>query len=372
MKIGVLIPKSTTHPLIGHDFFDGLKCNLRQMKGHEVSFGNIGFGTSKELVYTEAEKLLLEKQVEVLVAFADFPVVEALFSISESLNKLLIVVNTGGKIQSNWKAPDSVLFLNLNEWLNSFISGKLAAQSSKTAVFSSSFYDAGYAIGQSVVDGFIEKGGAIEFNFIGKHEVEEFDLTPLINYLNETSKVNQILTVLSGKLVNEFLAQIKEKADREITLWVNQAFLFELNNSISEHNGIIKGYVSWFPDLKNDQNASFQREFKTFSGRAAGPISLLGWETAQILTSIQEIIKEGATTCINFLDKEGLQTPRGYLQLEPETHQFVGKSWLWELQGNKFEVIQQYTVNQLQNLIEFKITTPVPPQTGWINTYLCS
>src|SRR5690606_40035011 len=99
---------SSTHPLLSHDFFAGLQAALgKEQEAHELFTGNIGFGTDRNLIYSEAEKLWLEKQVEVLVVFATPPNVEVLYPISQSLNKLLIVVNSGAKYPVNWEVPDS-------------------------------------------------------------------------------------------------------------------------------------------------------------------------------------------------------------------------------------------------------------------------
>lgn len=372
MNIGILLPKSKTHPLIGHDFFDGLKSVMHHREEIELFTANIGFGTNKDLLYQEGERLWLEKQVDLLIVFADFPVVETLFPLAESLNKLLVVVNVGAKFPNNWTAPRSVIFLTLNEWLNAFITGRLAAARSKKAIFASSFYDGGYAIGQSIVDGLLYEQGIIEHNFIGKHQITDFDIKPLLEFLDQNQDVTNILAVLSGELVESFLSQLDLEGYVEYILWTSQVFLYELMKINNCYKGDIRGYISWFPELDNDHNSKFQTTFKENTSREVSPFSLLGWESGLLLLALQDKIKEGAAFCISEIIERGLGTPRGHLKLDPETHQFMGDAYLVKFKDGKFEFSQDRVVSQEENLTMAKKAIPVLPQTGWLNTYLCS
>ena len=100
MTIGILLPNSTTYPLISYNFIAGLKGCLGQLAPAllpELHTSSIGFGTDQMQMLKEAQDMLLEKNADILVVFADHPVVECLFPLISSLKKLLIIVNTGAK-----------------------------------------------------------------------------------------------------------------------------------------------------------------------------------------------------------------------------------------------------------------------------------
>src|SRR5690606_40143544 len=100
--------------------------------------------------------------------------------------------------------------------------------------------------------------------------------------------------------------------------------------------------------------------------------SLLGWESGLLLLALKDKIKEGAGACISRITERGLSTPRGHIKLDPETHQFIGDAYLVKFKDGKFEFFQDSTVSQEENLTMVKKAIPALPQTGWLNTYLCS
>src|SRR5690606_8979788 len=171
MKAGILLPKSTTHPSIGYDFLTGMKLAVKRHAQWACDWttANIGFGVDEQLLVEKAEQLCLNEGVDVLVAFADHPRVGVLFPIVKSLNKLLIVVSAGAKYPVSWERHDHVIFLMLNEYLLARLTGgRAAAEGLRDGVMATNFYDGGYAIAGSIVDGFRQEGGNIAYNFVGR------------------------------------------------------------------------------------------------------------------------------------------------------------------------------------------------------------
>ena len=84
MKVGVLLPRSTTHPIIAYSFLDGLHAftDLNQLSEDIICVtANIGFGTDPLVIEQKAEELFMQHRVDLLVVFADFPIIEGLFSL---------------------------------------------------------------------------------------------------------------------------------------------------------------------------------------------------------------------------------------------------------------------------------------------------
>src|SRR5690606_23054545 len=187
------------------------------------------------------------------------------------------------------------------------------------------------------VDGLLYENGIIEYNFIGKHQIADFDIKPLLEFLDHNQDVTNILTVLSGELAGSFLAQLNLKGDAEYFLWANQVFLYELLKTNSFHEQDIRGFISWFPELENEFNLKFQTKFKENNSREVSLFSLLGWESGLLLLALKDKIKEGAGACISRITERGLSTPRGHIKLDPETHQFMGDAYLVKFKDGKFE-----------------------------------
>ncbi len=131
-NLGVLLPKSTTHPHIGPDFFYGIKGALSVNGGDDIAIhtSNIGFGVNTDLMYNEAEKLYLEKDADAVIVFADHPKADTLFPLAKNLKKLLIVASPDAKYPKQWGGEEYVLFMTLNEKISALLAGEYGARNS--------------------------------------------------------------------------------------------------------------------------------------------------------------------------------------------------------------------------------------------------
>ena len=71
---GILMPRSTLYPSLGHDWLNGIKNQLKSCDRYaqiKLLTDNIGFGTNEQEIYSRAEKMLLEEDADVVVLFAD-------------------------------------------------------------------------------------------------------------------------------------------------------------------------------------------------------------------------------------------------------------------------------------------------------------
>lgn len=374
MRTGILLPKSTTHPLLAHDFVEALRAAFPEGEQPELLTANIGFGTRQEELYSAAEKMWLEQRADLLVVLADHPNVDVLFPLAASLNRPLLVVNSGAKYPVTWEPPKGVFFLNLQEWLNAYLSGsRAAAEGPGKGIFASSFYDGGYSASHAMSEGYTQHGGSIEYNFIGKHLLQEFDASPLRQYLREASENPVILSLLSGNLVPEFMEQLREENSVSPELYANPAMLYELLSLKKNYPLPVQGYLSWWPSLEGEANRDFCSRFRSVSGREASPFALLGWETALLM---QDILRNGlhlkADEILAHFADNSFDSPRGILELDPDTHSFSGPAYRLRLEGEQSH-LEALGIDLYKNTLKaFKAAVPEPPQTGWINTYLCS
>ena len=349
---------------------------------------NVGFGTDKELLYNEAEKMWLQNRVDVLVVVADFPVIEVLFPLADSLNRPLFVVNSGAKYPVKWEAPKSIFFLNLQEWQNSSLTGKQAfVEGSPKGIFATSFYDGGYSMSHAMSEAYSESGGEIIYNFVGKHLPQEFTTESLINYLKEHPGNYSLLTLLSGDLVPLFLEQIHQHPDLKPKLWANPSFLYELltfsrndgktelpeNSCLSPESSIeIAGWLSWWPTIDSVENKEFCTTFFDSTGRKATPYALLGWEIALLMHQLHHLKSFKAHDVEKQLKTSVIRSPRGQLKFDADSRSFLGPNYLLRISASG-ESLSQGEPGILESTIrKSKTEMSQPPQTGWINTYLCS
>lgn len=384
MKIGILLPKSSTHPLIGHDFLTGLKLSLTQgdQEGHEIISGKIGFGVDEELIYSETERLFLEEGVDLLIAYADHPKIGSVFPLLKALNKLLIVVNSGAKYPESWNPQENVLYLTLNELINCRLTGKVVVEEGYgKGVMATSFYDGGYSLCHALVEGFADQKGQIEYNFINKLHAD-LDASPVVDFLKGQPDKIALLSVFSGELAYEFFKQIQDSPLENAGIYASPTFLLDswanIQKNLSTQNGSffppVKGFVSWWPDLDLPANRCFIETFRASVNREASAFSALGWDAGLICTRIMgngHVHGFQAAEMIQTLKEHGIEGTRGRMHLDEATHHYVAPSYLVTLQEEK-AMVSDVSGSEQQTWNELVQATEELPLTGWFNTYLCS
>lgn len=384
MKTGILLPRSSTHPLISYNFMDGIHTFLKHRglsNEIECVTASIGYGTDTALIQQEAERLILEHRVDLLVIFADYPVVECLFPVVTSLNKLLIIVNHGAKYPPSWAASPNVIHHSLNNASNCWLTGKLAAKENKSAALVSSFYDGGYSITHAIAASFMDDSGQIAFNFVGHQQKERFNTEPLISFLKAKPEVDSLLATLSGELGPELYLQLREQAaDKNLKLYACPVLLEEslYDGTLNPEETIaVSGYTSWFKASEQEENQAYCQTFKKETNREPDSFGVLGWDTGLILKSILEI-SEGKTIDANTIsrhpDLQKLQGAKGEMHLHAYTQHFISPvhylhSGLSKDAVKHHDLPLETVEASFNELINFEIQGP---SSQWLNTYLCS
>lgn len=381
MKTGILLPRSTTHPLIAYNFMDGIHAFLKN-QGLDTKItcttAYIGFGTDPEIVQQEAERLIMEQQVDMLIIFADFPVVECLFPIVKALNKLLLVVNHGAKYPDSWTAQPNVIHHNLNNAVNCWLTGKKAANLHPAAAVVSSYYDGGYSISHSLATSFLNESGNIVFNFVGHQYKTEFNTQPLVSFLKTEPEVEALLAILSGELVPEFYNQLKaEIADRKLNLYGSPVLLEESVLPDHLHSALsLSGYTSWFSAAIHAENQTYCNTFKKNTTREPDSFGVLGWDTAAILKAIFEAKGEDPIDAVNISRHPALQNvsgAKGAMKLHIQTQQYIAPLHYISSKNGTMESLHVVTVEEVEKSFNELIGQELTGiSSGWLNTYLCS
>ena len=383
MKIGILLPNSTTYPLISSNFMTGLKGRLADLAtalSPELLTASIGFGTDGKLMLKEAEVMLLDNQADILIVFADHPVVECLFPLINALKKLLIVVNSGAKYPPVKKQP-FVIYHTLNYALHCRLIGKQAAKVSSKAVVATSYYDGGYSLCHAISKGYMDQGSSIAFNFVSKFKAEEFDMEPMTDFLNANHDVRHILAVYSD-LSQVFYEKLSiDFPAIPLNIFVNPAMLEEPHlpeYGITNKEMSVSSYVPWMPQLTTGGNIAYCNAFKSKSGRIPDAIGALGWDTGSLIinyieASLANPLFQTKQLLDELLDAK-IEGAKGTIYIDSNTHQVFSPAYQVKL-GAGNQLILQDTVPLVEVLREWTEIYDDPPQglvSGWMNTYMCS
>jgi len=378
-NIGLLLPKSTTHPQLGYDFFFGIKGALEHHGNTDLQIhtSNIGFGTDTDLLYAEAEKLFLEKSADILLVFADHPKVDVLFPLAVNLGKQMVVVNSSAKYPIQWKGPENILFLSLNEMISSLLLGELNS-GGVPCIFASSFYDGGYAFGDTFYTAFTDNGGTIEYTFIGQPAGQAFDPTPLTSFLAEKNKSFNLFSAFTSPVSRKYLDAVKPFAGQvslmaSASMWNEiQADPTALNAQLPE----ITACSSWNPQLENEQHGALKKFLTDQVSRRESAFSALGWDAGLLLSHLMMVLASSEPASWPSF-KQALSTQsftgcRGEMVFHPETHHFLAPQYFFHLQNQDVTVTPVSALEVSRKWDTLMRTKEPPPQTGWFNTYLCS
>ncbi|WP_222539328.1 ABC transporter substrate-binding protein [Pedobacter polysacchareus] len=384
MKTGILLPRSTTHPLIAFNFMDGLHAYLKQHQlTNEIECVSafIGFGEKAAVIQEEAERLLMEQRVDLLVVFADYPLVNCLFPIVAALNKLLIVVNHGAKYPDRWTTVPNVIHHHLNNASNCWLTGKQAAAENKTVATVNSYYDGGYSITHALYTSFLEASGKIAYNFVGHQQKAQFSTQPLTSFLDSRPELDTLLAILSGELVPEFYDQLsRQYPDRKLKLYASPVLLEESSaeeNLFSKETIEVSGFTTWFKELDNHENETFCRIFTEETNRVPNSFGVLGWDTGLILRTILEISGNKAIDGKRVAKDPALkklQGAKGEMLLHEETGHYLSPahylhSNLADHSRKKHSLSMEEVEKSFNEMIQFKLEGI---SSQWLNTYLCS
>lgn len=383
MTIGILLPGSTTYPLLSANFKTGLNGSLAQLPDdflvHIVTTG-IGFGTDGKLLLSEAETMFIEKKADLLIVFADHPVVECLFALSKALKKLLIIVNSGAKYPPAQSSP-YVIYHTLNHALQCRLVGKEAAKTGNQAVIATSFYDGGYSLCHAIGKGYTDNQGTIVFNFVSKHLSNEFEINDLADFLHSNTEVRDILAVYSdlSPLFYENLAS--GFPAKRIHVFANPAMLEEFHlpeDEIIAKQLTISSYLAWFRGVATTENTAYCQYFKEETNRTPDSFGALGWDTGVIIRNYIKVASENpdfqARQILAQLKDVETQGAKGTLLIKSESNQ-VFSSVYQVILGADNQLVVKDTVplkQVLQEWDEIRNDLPDGHVSGWVNTYMCS
>lgn len=381
-KIGILLPRSTYYHAISFDLFEGFRSGLKQC-GHEdvkVVTENIGFGADRQQVYRSAERLLLEENVGIVLAYVGHRTAQLLRPLFMSANRLLIVLDAGAHLPQEWPVSSNIIYHSLHNSLGAYLAARRAANDGFTqGGMVCNYYDGGYLHTVAITNGFVNSGGAIAFNHATGYTPSEFQLDPLTDHLKNHVDAC-LLPVFSGDFTEWFYRDMKKMFPEKLPPLYLPPFSLEetmLSCSVFPGNNA-RGIAAWSKHLDNAENRQF-KDVMTLNGRDANLFSLLGWEGAWIALEALAKMKmnnNNARLTSDQLMSFRFQSPRGEVYFDAGTKTSLAPMYEAQLEDDgtghcSLKVTGESKATR-QAYAEMSMSPLENAMSGWFNSYTCN
>lgn len=382
LKIGILYPRSQAHANLAADFTDGIRAVLetQQLTAHTaLVFESVGFGGNEKEVYEKAEKLLVLDRVDILVAYIDQRVMYLLNPLFQSSGRLILIINAGANYPENWVPATNMVFLTLQHSYLCWLTGATAAGSgSAAAAVTTTYYDCGYLHIAAFTNGYTRNGGEITFNDVNKSRYNEsFDISPLSDYLQTTVAARDLLCVYDTGPAALLYKRLKNHpAAGQLKLFVSPMMLEDTawNQGETGYPFSIEGHLPYHPALEGEANAQFRLSYSRYANRSPSLFSIQGWESALVLAAVikhnDEDYTNGAALAA-LLTGVPIESPRGELVLDGETHYFRAPAYKGLIRANTQELQISPADQTGEEWTNFVADPLTGLSSGWTNTYLC-
>lgn len=380
-KIGILLPKATYYTTIGFDIFEGIKTKLQQIHGSEIKLvtENIGFGADKQQCYRSAEKLLLDENVDIVVAYIGHRTAQLLRPLFLAANKMLVVLDSGANLPQEWSICPNIVYLSLHNALGAYLTAQLAVdKGNNVGGLVSGYYDGGYLHTYSISKGYEIAGGSIKFNHATGYKEDDFNMQPLQEHLENYPNA-ALLSIFSGDFVQWYFAKIKNIIlEKKANIFLTPYSLEETMLEDALFPGkIAHGIAAWSKKIENEENKAFQSSMESV-GKTANLFSLLGWEAATLVTKILSLLEENSnniTNTINALDTYTFASPRGNITFLAKYNYTIAPLYEVNVQENEkgnctLEMVKtiENTTDPLDKLYALDLEEAT---SAWYNSYVC-
>lgn len=379
--IGILLARSTYYQTISFDLYEGLRSGLNHLGQNEIKIvtENIGFGADKQQCYRSAEKLLLEENASIVIAYIGHRTAQLLRPLFLAANKILIVLDAGANMPNEWPSCPNIFYHSLHNALGASLAAKEATNDGhKNAGMVTGYYDGGYLHTYSISKTFQDTGGTISFNHVTGYQTDDFTMEPLKEHLNNYPD-SALLSIFSGDYIEWYFKDIKNTFEgQNVPIYLTPFGLEEtmLSNSIYPGENV-KGIAAWSKKIKTPENRIFIETVSEL-GKIPNLFSLLSWESAFIALKTLELLKKHKNNIVDIakdLHSFTFTSPRGQIYFDPKTNTSIsplykvavisnvdGKCGL-QLEGEAIEVNEYYKKLVNQDLNQ--------ATSAWYNSYTC-
>ncbi len=379
--IGLLLPRSTFYETIGFDLYEGLRAGLLQLGKADIKIKteNIGFGADKQQCYRSAEKLLLEENASIVIAYIGHKTAQLLRPLFLAANKILIVLDAGAHLSQEFSACPNIIYHSLHNALGAWLTAKMAVKEGyNKGGMVTGYYDGGYLQTLSIFNGFEYAGGTITYNHATGYKEEDFSVIALKDHYNLYPN-SAFLTLFSGDFIQWYFKEIKENFKKQNPPIYLTPFAFDemmLENAIYPGDNV-KGIAAWSKKLDNSENQKFITAIET-TDKTPNLFSLLAWESATLAIKIIDLITEDKNNSkkIPILLKDfQFETPRGTVLFHSETNTTLSPLYEVSIIKNENGYCDLTVLKKIENTLpDFEILVSQELNnvtSAWQNSYTC-
>ena len=366
-KIGVLLPQSNAHPLMGKSFLNGLKLatapnNLKFM------VESIGFGENPKQLIDSTQKLIHQEEVILTTGLlGDYGLPELIDFVSKNEEILITATLGAGK---PIELPNGVVHNSLGLYDSiQQLTSYFAKNNIKNIATSSCYYEAGYGFNEALFQAYKAQENTIDItgHFITPlnpreneselMEVAFSDINPdaIIAYHNGIYAKEHAEFLTQNKIYNKYPIYALPFSTETSTI---KEFPEVINN--------IKTISSWQPELDNTVNKAFVEAFTNKYGKQPDYFALLGYENGLIINEFLIKKESNPKTHIHEIQTEG---PRGTINFNNSYKKTNYDCYIWDHKFVDESNIQKNNNITLPNTF-FK-GTEIQSHQGWFNAYLC-
>ncbi|WP_417939917.1 ABC transporter substrate-binding protein [Flavobacterium sp. RS13.1] len=380
-KIGFLLPRSSFYDTMGFDLFEGLRSGLQHIEKYDVKIiiENISFGADKQQCYRCAEKLVLEENVAIVVAYIGHRMAELLKPLFLATNKILLVLDPGASMPQEWPTCSSIFYHSLQNAFGAWLTAQKAVKEGyQTGGMVTNYYDGGYLHTYGITKGYEWAKGTICFNHATGFKPEDFTMEPLQNHLSQNPN-SALLSLFSGDFTQWYFAELKKWFEnQDVPVYLSPFGLEEtmLENAVFASNKI-SGVAAWSRNIATPENKTFMDTIVT-SGRKANLFNLLGWESASIINKILELFeihKNNTSSIAAELMSFDFESPRGKISFDSKTNTTVSPLYdvtVIENMGN-CEIVVNGKIDNIKTEFEtFSTLNLDNAVSAWFNSYTCN
>lgn len=380
-KIGFLLPRSSFYDTMGFDLFEGLRSGLQHIGKYDVKIiiENISFGADKQQCYRCAEKLVLEENVAIVVAYIGHRMAELLKPLFLATNKILLVLDPGASMPQEWPTCSSIFYNSLQNAFGAWLTAQKAVKEGyQTGGMVTNYYDGGYLHTYGITKGYEWAKGTICFNHATGFKPEDFTMEPLQNHLSQNPN-SALLSLFSGDFTQWYFAELKKWFEnQDVPVYLSPFGLEEtmLDNAVFASNKI-SGVAAWSRNIATPENKIFMDTIVT-SGRKANLFTLLGWESASIINKILELLeihKNNTSSIAAELMSFDFESPRGKISFDSKTNTTVSPLYdvtVIENMGN-CEIVVNGKIDNIKTEFEtFSTLNLDNAVSAWFNSYTCN
>ncbi|MBT8262230.1 MAG: ABC transporter substrate-binding protein [Bacteroidia bacterium] len=377
LKIGVLLPRSEMFPTLAMDFLNGLKLVINSGMPQEIDpvllVEGIGNAVDESLLKT-AEKLILQEDVAVTLAFCGNNQLIEFVSIFNNYKKPLIHIDLGGSVLKDDEQSPYVLHHTLNIWQSAYASGRYAAQNfGKKGVVISSIYDGGYHMAATFNEGFESEGGKVDHFYVAPMDYKSESFETMVEGIKDASPevIFAIFSYKEGQKVFDVIA--RSDFNGKIPVLTIPLMTDESFNKRDHQVENVLSVANWSFDEENENMQEFIENYSNAYENNPNIIALMGYEIG--LTLLHCVSSDGKvpSKLEEALKNKKINSPRGTLVYNERNESEIDSFKVRKFEYNKTvyhnNVIDSLDASFSATLYE---TFKDLPNVGWQNPYICT